>query len=548
MTTDTSTGHRLRRGLAAWPFAVAGLVSAGVLFASAELVAAFFATASSPMVAMGAVFIDITPPWLKDLAIATFGTNDKLALFVSIGIVSAIAAALIGILARRRFALAAGIIALLGVAIGASVLSRPATGPLDLLPTVVGTLAGIGTLRLLTDRARAAVGDTSASADEPLRPGEYVVHRTPSSPMPGARTGARKSSRRGFLAAAGLAAVAAGAMAAGGRALSGVRNAAQATREALRLPAPKTRAEPLPAGVSADVEGMPPFVTPNADFYRIDTALAVPRIEPSEWSLRVHGMVEEEFTITFDELLQTELQETWVTLTCVSNAVGGDLVGNAKWLGYPLRSILERARPQAGADMVLSTSIDGFSASTPLEVLTDDRDALLAVGMNGEPLPLEHGFPVRMVVPGLYGYVSATKWVVDLEVTRFADKAAYWTTRGWDERGPIKIASRVDVPRAFAKVPAGRAAFGGTAWAQQRGIDKVQIRIDDGEWRDAELAAEASVDTWRQWSYVWDDATPGPHSVSVRAVDGTGEVQTEERADPIPNGASGWQRIQFTVE
>jgi DMSO/TMAO reductase YedYZ molybdopterin-dependent catalytic subunit len=258
-------------------------------------------------------------------------------------------------------------------------------------------------------------------------------------------------------------------------------------------------------------------------------------------------MVEEEFTLTFDELLGMDLVETWLTLTCVSNPVGGDLVGNAKWLGYPLRKVLERARPVDGADMVLSTSIDGFSASTPLAVLTDDRHALLAVGMNGEPLPLEHGYPVRMVVPGLYGFVSATKWVVDLEVTRFADKKAYWTTRGWSDHGPIKIGSRVDVPRAFARVPAGTVAIGGTAWAQQRGISGVQDRLDDGEWRDAELAAEATVDTWRQWSYQWEGAKEGTHAVTVRAIDGDGQPQTEERADPVPNGASGWQRVQFTV-
>lgn len=293
---------------------------------------------------------------------------------------------------------------------------------------------------------------------------------------------------------------------------------------------------------------MPRFVTPNQDFYRIDTALSVPQIDPNQWSLRVHGMVENEFTIGFDELLGEELVETYLTLTCVSNPVGGDLVGNAKWLGYPLRKVLERAVPQAGADMVLSTSHDGFSASTPLQALTDDRMALLAIGMNGEPLPFDHGFPVRMVVPGLYGYVSATKWVIDLEVTRFEDKAAYWTTRGWSERGPIKMSSRIDTPRPFAEVPAGEVVLGGTAWAQTRGISRVQVQIDDGPWEDAQLAAEASLDTWRQWRFVWKDAAPGMHAASVRAYDAQGKMQTREKANPVPNGASGWQRLQFTVQ
>ena len=543
MNTDTTPRRILRGARGSWPFAAAGVASAAVLFAAAELVSAFFATASSPVVAMGAVFIDITPPWLKDFAIATFGTNDKLALFISIGVVAALVAGVTGVVARRSFRAAALIIVGLGVAISLAVLSRPATGPLDLVPTIAGVVAGLAALRFLLARAtaykpaRTTPTRTTPTQADPAHHDAGASSRAPSG-----------SPRRGFLAATGIVAVGAAAMAAGGRALSGARNAAGATREALRLPAPRTDVEPLPDGVGVEIPGMPEFVTPNADFYRIDTALAVPRIEPADWELRVHGMVEEEFTLTFDELLAMELDETYVTLTCVSNPVGGDLVGNAKWLGYPLRKVLERARPTDGADMVLSTSIDGFSASTPLEVLTDDRDAILAVGMNDEPLPLEHGFPVRMVVPGLYGYVSATKWVVDLEVTRFEDKMAYWTTRGWDERGPIKLATRVDVPRSFARVPAGTVAIGGTAWAQQRGIDAVQVRLDDGEWTEATLATEATVDTWRQWSYQWEDATPGLHTVTVRAVDRNGEVQTEDRADPVPNGASGWHRIQFTVE
>ncbi len=505
-------------------FGLAGFASATVLFSVAQLVSAFFATSSAPLVALGSVFIDLTPPWLKDFAIATFGTNDKLALFISMGVVVAIAAVLLGLLARRSFALAAACIVVLAVVIGGAVLSRPATGLLDLTPIILGAVAGLASLRWLTSLAAKSQHPVSAGA-----------------PASGA-------SRRNFLLGTGLALVGAAVAAGVGKSLATARNVADSARSALGLPTAKVLATALPADAQVDLAGMPKFVTPNKDFYRIDTALSVPRINPDEWSLRVHGMVEKEFTMDFEELLAEDLVETYLTLTCVSNPVGGQLVGNAKWLGYPLRRILERAVPADGADMVLSTSIDGFSASTPLEVLTDDRMALLAVGMNGEPLPLEHGFPVRMVVPGLYGYVSATKWVVDLEVTRFADKMAYWTTRGWSDHGPIKLSSRVDVPRSFATVPAGKVVMGGTAWAQTRGISKVQVQVDDGDWKDAELGAEASVDTWRQWRYEWDGGSSGNHTVSVRAVDGQGEVQTNEKADPVPNGASGRQRVQFSVE
>lgn len=515
-----------RRGLL--DFGIAGIASAAVLFAVAQFVSAFFATASAPVVAMGGVFIDLTPPWLKDLAIDTFGTNDKLALFISIGIVVLVIAGLVGVLARKSLAAASACIVLLAIGIGAAIFSRPATGAADLTPLVVGTVAGLLALRWLSALAGRGLAPDNALSTDPEN-----------------QTG---STRRKFLLGAGLSLVGAAVVAGVGQSLATARNVADAARLALGLPPAKVRVAAVPAGAQVDVAGMPPFVTPNKDFYRIDTALSVPQINPADWSLRVHGMVENEFTINFEDLLKTDLVETYLTLTCVSNPVGGQLVGNAKWLGYPLRSILERAVPQAGADMVLSTSYDGFSASTPLEVLTDNRMALLAVGMNDEPLPLEHGFPVRMVVPGLYGFVSATKWVVDLEVTRFADKAAYWSTRGWSDHGPIKMSSRVDVPRSFAKVGSGEVVMGGTAWSQTQGISGVQVQIDDGEWLDAELGSEVSLDTWRQWRYVWKGGSTGNHTVSVRAIDGHGTVQSSDKADPAPNGSSGWQRVQFSVE
>jgi DMSO/TMAO reductase YedYZ molybdopterin-dependent catalytic subunit len=491
---------------------------------------AWFRPAASPLVALGAAFIDFTPAWLKNFAVGTFGTADKLVLFVAVGIVMALLAGAVGVLALRRWVLGAGAVVLLGGVAAAAVITRAGASPADVIPTAAGTAAGLVALRLLVRRV----------PGEPVS-GQGSAADSRSTGLPPTPT------RRSFFAATGAAASLAVLAAAGGTVLGGLRNTVAGIRDALKLPAPAVRAPALPAGVQAPVSGVVPFVTPNQDFYRIDTALAVPELDPGTWQLRVHGMVEEEFTISFDDLLAADLVESHVTLTCVSNPVGGELAGNAKWLGYPLRQVLDRARPLPGADMVLSTSADGFSASTPLEVLRDGRDALLAIGMNGEPLPFEHGFPVRMVVPGLYGFVSATKWVVDLEVTRFQDKTAYWTDRGWAERAPIKTASRIEVPRPFARVKAGTVAVGGTAWAQQRGIERVEIQVDDGPWQEAVLAAEATVDTWRQWSFNWN-AEPGLHYLRVRAYDAVDGLQTEERAEPIPDGASGWQSISVTVE
>lgn len=510
--------------------ALAGVVAAAVVLAVAELTGAFFTARATPVIALGSTFIDFTPPWMKDFAIATFGTNDKAALFAGMGVTIFVLACVLGVVAYRKWALGVGGVLLMGAVIVASVVTRAGVTPLDAIPTVLGTLAGLVVLRLLTSLL-------SRTGSWPETPADIAAAERA---HPG-------TNRRKFFAAAGITAAAAGIATSGGRLLGTARSNIMQARSALQLPTPVKAATAVPAGVQSPVAGVTPWVTPNADFYRIDTALSVPEINADDWELRVHGLVENELRLTFQDLLDADLIESHITLTCVSNPVGGSLAGNAKWLGLPLREVLRRARPTAGADMVLSTSIDGFSASTPLEVLQDGRDAILAIGMNGEPLPLEHGYPVRMVVPGLYGFVSATKWVVDLEVTRFADSKAYWTGRGWSERGPIKTMARIEVPKSFAKVPAGRMAIGGTAWAQMRGITRVEVQIDNQEWAEATLSAEASLITWRQWSYEWE-ATPGPHYIKVRATDGTGEIQTDRRAEPVPDGASGWQSVMVTVE
>jgi DMSO/TMAO reductase YedYZ molybdopterin-dependent catalytic subunit len=295
------------------------------------------------------------------------------------------------------------------------------------------------------------------------------------------------------------------------------------------------------------VPGASPYVVPNGDFYRIDTALYPPQVDPSTWQLTIHGMVRNPITITWEQLLQRPMIERYVTLTCVSNEVGGDLIGNALWLGTPIKALLEEAGPLPGADQVVQRSVDGWTCGTPTTALLDGRDALLAVGMNGRPLPIAHGFPVRMVVPGLYGYVSACKWITEIELSRFSDFDAYWVPRGWSQQAPIKTESRIDAPRDGARRKAGTVAVAGVAWAQHRGISKVEVQIDNGPWQVATLAATVSSDTWREWSYQWP-ATAGKHTVRVRATDATGDTQTREPADPAPDGASGWHTIQVQVD
>ncbi|MGA9749785.1 MAG: molybdopterin-dependent oxidoreductase, partial [Nocardioides sp.] len=329
------------------------------------------------------------------------------------------------------------------------------------------------------------------------------------------------------------------------RALGG--SVAAEARADLAVPKPATTAPPVPEGAMLDVKGLTPHLTSNKDFYRVDNALRVPDVPIEGYTLRIHGMVDKELELTFEDLLSRRLVEERITLTCVSNEVGGEYVGNATWIGVPMHELLKEAGVQEGADAIKSTSADDFTVGTPLDVLQDEkRNALVAVAMNGEPLPLEHGFPVRMVTPGLYGYVSATKWLVDIEVTRFADFKAYWTTRGYSAEAPIKTSSRIDVPRSFARLDAGMNAVAGVAWSQDRGIDKVEVRIAGGDWQEAELADEDNINTWRQWVYRWD-AEPGSYKIEVRATDKSGTTQTAERAPIAPDGSTGWHNVNVTV-
>jgi DMSO/TMAO reductase YedYZ molybdopterin-dependent catalytic subunit len=506
------------RARATWA-AATGVIAAIAALGAAEIVALFVAPGSSPLFAVGSFVIDIVPPWFKDLAIALFGTADKIALFVGLGLLVLVLAALVGLLEARRVPWGSVLLVAVGIVAGATAVTRAEANLAWALPTAIGVFVGVLVLRSARLRL------------EPWADGEIP-------PL---------FERRDFLRYSGVT-VAVGAIAAvGGRMINAGTTVVETVRQAIALPKPTTVSAPIPAGAELDIPGISELVTANDVFYRIDTALQVPVLDATAWRLRVVGMVEREIEIGYEELLAKPLTESTVTLMCVSNEVGGGLVGNATWLGWPIRELLEQAGPLAGADMVLSRSSDGFTAGTPLEVLLErDRDSLLAVGMNGEALPLDHGFPVRMVVPGLYGYVSATKWVVELKVTTFARDQGYWTPRGWDALGPVKTASRIDVPRSGDPLRAGRVAVAGVAWAQHRGIHGVEVRIDEGAWRPARLAEAISSDTWVQWVYEWD-ATPGAHLIAVRATDADGDTQSGNRVPPAPNGSEGWHTITVNV-
>ncbi len=527
--------------------AFAGLASVLLGVGVAELVAAIAAPSASPVLVVGSLMIDWAPAWAKETAIALFGTGDKAALLTGIAIVLAIVSGAAGVLEQLKPPFGLLLFGAAGVFGAGAALTRSGSSPVDIVPVAAATIlaiVGLGfLLRKLDERPR----------PRPIDPASLRATAGGSSPATAAteaaaasRADAARLSRRRFLGLSAGAVVIGALSALGGYALEAGTRATTAARNALKLPAAAVKAAPVPAGAELDVPGLAKVVTPNAGFYRIDTALQIPQIDPNQWTLKVTGMVENPVTVTFAELLVFPLEESYTTLMCVSDEVGGDLIGNAKWLGYPIRNLLARAKPKSSADMVFSRSSDGFTASTPLSVLQDDRNAILAVGMNDEPLPLEHGYPVRMVVPGLYGYVSATKWVVELEVSRFADHSAYWTQRGWSPHGPVKIESRIDVPRDGLSVPPGTVVVAGVAWHQHTGIQSVEVRVDGGAWSQAELATAISADTWVQWKWEWD-APAGNHRLEVRATDLHGMVQTAERVGTVPDGATGYHRISVRV-
>jgi len=496
-----------------------------------ELLAAGSERVPSLVKAVGDVVIDSAPIVVTEWAIQTFGRSDKAVLLAGVLSVAMAVGALLGVLARRELARAgAGFaaFALLGV-IAAE--QDPMTSlPLTFLVAALGVAVGLGALSKLLV---AATPRREARGRARRRPPEALALSA--------------LDRRRFLGLAGVVALVAIGTTVAGRAVSGMgRAAVMAARAALRLPAVATPLPPLSPGATLAVEGITPLVTSNSGFYRIDTALEVPRIDPDTWSLTIDGMVDSPLRLSLADLMAMPQVEADITIACVSNEVGGHLVGTARWQGVRLAYLLEQAGVQPGATQIASQSVDGWTCGFPTEVALDGREALVAIGMNGELLPLQHGFPARLVVPGLYGYVSSTKWLSHIQLTTLEDFDGYWVPRGWSKLGPIKTHSRIDIPDSGSRIPAGRTPIAGVAWAQRRGVDKVEVQVDDGPWVTARLSDEVGIDMWRQWVVEWD-ATPGDHRLAVRTTDRTGQVQTAQRRDVMPDGATGHHVVQVRV-
>lgn len=504
--------------------AVAGAIAAGLAVGLSELAAGAVASIPSLIETVAGVFIDNVPAWLKELAISLFGTNDKLALIIGMVITVLALGFVVGILARNRFWVAIVAFAAFGVLGVAAAL----TNGFDAFPAVIAggiaSLAGMASLSWLYGRMEA---DEPATADD----------------------GATEdgATRRSFLFGAGaLVGVAALSAGAGRILIDRVKQSIAGRGEVVLPTAAEIAAEPATATM-LEVEGLTPLVVPNEDFYLIDTVLSPPQVDLSTWTVRIHGMVDREVELSFSDLMDMDMVERYVTLSCVSNEVGGRLVGNAKWLGVPLQTVLEMAGVQDGAEQIIGRSVPGddFTVGFPVEAAFDGRDALIAIGMNDEPLPFEHGFPARLVVAGLYGYVSATKWLSEIELTTWDGFDAYWIDRGWGKEGPIKTQSRIDTPRP-GNVPGGEQAIAGVAWAPYRGISLVEVQIDEGDWVEAQLAESLGDNSWRQWMMPWTPES-GRHTIAVRATDGNGDTQTSDIARPAPDGATGWHTIQVTV-
>ncbi|MBM6404494.1 molybdopterin-dependent oxidoreductase [Phycicoccus sp. CSK15P-2] len=509
-------------------YAATALLAAAAGAGLGHLVAGLVSPDASPVLAVGSTVIDATPTPVKEWAVSTFGTADKPILVGSVSLVTLLLAAGTGVVARTRRTLGVVLLAVLAFLAIVAAATRPTTQPVDLVPglvtVVVGVLAAQWVYGLL-DREGDAATDPASGAGP-----DHTAHTDGT------------SGRRTVLAvAAGL-----GAVAATGGGVGQVLARRGAPSDVV-LPSATNTLEPLPRGLEESVRGISSFRTPNDSFYRIDTALVIPRVDAGSWELTIDGDVESPLTISYDELLAMPMIEKDITMTCVSNPVGGPYVGAARWIGVPVRTLLEQVGVRDGVDQILSRSTDGMTISTPVQALTDDRDALVAVGMNGEPLPAVHGFPARLVTPGLYGFVGATKWLTQMTATTYAKDEAYWTERDWAIDAPIFTQARIDTPKPLSTQTAGEVVVGGVAWAQQRGIAKVEVQVDDGDWQEAELGPDAGIDYWRQWS-LRADIEPGRHTVRARATDEDGRTQTEDRQEPFPEGATGWHSVVVSAE
>ena len=509
----------------AW--STAGLVAGFAGLATSYFVAMAMTIRDSPVVAVAEGVIRLTPGPVAEKVISVLGHRDKPFLVGVILVLVALLFVWAGRLAARAWWAPLFVFVPLAVLGGVAVSAQRGASSLDVLPVAVGFVTWLICLSLLTEplrRAAAAEGEAARPAGE--RPGPVV------------------RSRRSFLLRGAAIAAAAVALGAAGRVVGRGRRHVEETRRLLRLPGVTSPVVPARARIGLD--GISPWMTPADEFYKIDTTIVAPAIEPVDWQLRIHGMVDRELVLSYQDLLDRRFTEGWVTLNCVSNPVGGPLIGNAWWGGVRLAGLLREAGVHPDADALKQTSDDGWTCGTPLAALTDNRNAMLAIAMNGEPLPIDHGFPVRTIVPGLYGYVSACKWVVDIEVTQFSQFSAYWTERGWGERGPVKLSSRIDVPASGGELSAGTPRIGGVAWAQHVGIDAVEVALDGGDWQPAEISHPPTDDSWVQWAASVDVA-PGDHVVRVRATDRNGLVQTGVERGVLPDGSTGWHAVDFTA-
>ena len=552
----------------------AGIVAAGSALGLSEILSGLSRKIPSLVVSVADIIVDNTPGFIARWSIDTLGSTQKPALVWGIVVVSVLLGAVLGWASRKRWwVMPAGLVIFAVVGGWAAARNPLSSDGLGWMSGLLSGAFGIGVFMSLYALAlfTRLVGDEEPSDAEAVRV-----------PMVGR---GRFNDRRRFVGAVGIMA---GASLAGGllgrwlrrrdtvegaregvaEALQGRTIATPATRstataeatatpsadgtseavqEATAEPTPTVTAEPVRAPDFDHIAGIDPLITPNEDFYLIDTAVSYPQVDPQDWSLRIHGMVDREVEISFDELLDLGLVQEQVTLSCVSNSVGGGLVGNAEWVGVPLATVLDQAGVQPGATQIVGRSVDRWTAGFPTEVALDGRVAMVAVQMNGEPLPISHGFPARLVVAGLYGYVSATKWLSDIELTTWEAFDGYWIPRGWSKEGPIKTQSRIDVPRGDSTVDPGPTAIAGVAWAPNRAIERVEVQVDDEPWVEAELSRETTISSWRQWMVTWN-ATPGEHRVRVRATDGSGATQTSETSRPAPDGATGWHTIQVRVD
>ena len=562
----------VRRGLTA----LAGLISAGLALGVGELLAGLVGPNSSPVIAIGGAVIDATPRPLKDFAITTFGENDKIALVVGTLALLALFSMVLGVLAWTRLKLAAAGVLIFGLIGAAAAFTRPTGTFLDTLPSILGAVTGavaliymitaltrhaatagrvaeadrepVGDKPIATEKAQRAADDRAAATDVKRQHADETIVAKLRERLAGVDRNTSSLNRRGFFVAGGLTAGAA-VVAGGAGKLLQRRFAVSAARDEITLPTPSSSAPALPPGadLADSVDGLTPLFTDNDEFYRVDTAITVPQVSPSDWSLRIFGRVDQEVEFTFEDLMnRDDLIERDITISCVSNQVGDKLAGTARWIGVPLKSLLDEAGIKSGSDQLVSRSVDGMTIGTATDSAMDTEDAMIAIGMNGEPLPVDHGFPARMIIPGLYGYVSACKWIVEIEVTTFDAFDAYWVERDWDREAPIKVFSRIDTPQGLRPVASGPRMAAGIAWAQTRGIAKVEVKVDGADWAEADLSPEVNKNIWRQWSYQVDFAV-GSHTIIVRATDQNGDMQVEERVDPFPNGATGWHNIVASV-